>query len=133
LDLVAEVHREAAQCQLGLHRLAHTCHRVFALQNSDAGPLIRYTSIMSLPMERRLQILERTEINNHCFAQFIQDGIRDGSVQAVSPVIAEHLLAGAINASMDMHLWRPVDDLQQAAADYFSVFFDGLSTGDNAT
>ena len=31
-----------------------------------------------------------------------------------------------LNAAMDINLWRQVDDLDEAAKDYFDVFFNGL-------
>jgi AcrR family transcriptional regulator len=132
LDIIAAIHADAATAPDGLRRLAHTCRRVFAVQNSSSGPLIRYTSITSLPIERRRDILERTESNNHCFGQFIRDGIDDGSVRAVNPLIAENLLAGAINASMDIELWRRVDDIDSAGIEYFDLFFNGLAAPDGA-
>ena len=36
------------------------------------------------------------------------------------------MIAGAVNASMDINLWRPVDDVDDAAIDYFDIFFNGL-------
>ena len=103
-----------------------TCRRIFYVQNSDAGPLIRYNTITSLPMERRLQILKRTEEGNACFGDFMRAGVKDGSVRSISILVAQNLFAGAINAAMDINLWRKVDSIDDAAIDYFDIFFNGL-------
>jgi hypothetical protein len=36
------------------------------------------------------------------------------------------LIAGAVNAAMDINLWRKIDCIDVAAIDYFDVFFNGL-------
>jgi len=77
-------------------------------------------------MARRKQILKRTESSNQRFGEFIREGIADGSVRDIEPFIAQQLIAGAINASMDIKLWRRVDDLDAVAVDYFDIFFNGL-------
>ena len=45
----------------------------------------------------------------------------------IPPGIVIQLLTGALNASMDLDAWQPIDDLDQSAGDYFAVFFSGLS------
>ena len=77
-------------------------------------------------MNRRRQILKRTANNNRKFGAFISDGIRDGSVRPINTLIAQHLIAGAINAAMDIKQWRKIDSIDDAAIDYFDVFFNGL-------
>lgn len=110
----------------GLEKLDETARRIFRAQNSEEGPLIRYNTITALPPPRRRTILEATDTVNHHFEDFLVQGQRDGSTRAVNPVLARNLMTGAINASMDMQLWRRIDDLEQAAKDYFEVFYNGL-------
>jgi len=47
-------------------------------------------------------------------------------VRPINTFVAQHLIAGAVNASMDIKLWRRVDDINLAAIDYFDVFLNGL-------
>jgi len=127
LDIVERIHAQAVQApSSGLEKIDLTCRRIFYVQNSDEGPLVRYNTITALPMTRRLQILKRTDAANACFGDFMREGIEDGSVRPVSISVAQNLLAGAINASMDINLWRKVEDIDTAAIDYFDVFFNGL-------
>jgi AcrR family transcriptional regulator len=127
LDIIEKIHQEVSQADTtGLQKIAQTCRMIFQVQNSSEGPLIRYNTITALPMDRRLQILQRTDSNNECFGEFMRQGMADGSVRPINVTIAENLIAGAVNASMDISLWRAVDDLDAAAIDYFDIFFNGL-------
>tara|TARA_R110002072_G_scaffold150253_2_gene298539 strand:- start:649 stop:1944 length:1296 start_codon:yes stop_codon:yes gene_type:complete len=127
LDIMEEIHALAVQAKgSGLEKAELTCRRTFQVQNSDEGPLIRYNTITSLPIERRRQILKRTEAGNTHFGEFLNQGIQDGSVRPINTFVAQHLIAGAVNASMDIKLWRKVDDINLAAIDYFDVFLNGL-------
>ena len=127
LDLVENIHRQAGDIEgTGLEKVERTCRRIFYFQNTSEGPLIRYNSITALPMERRREILKRTDAANECFGNFIREGIRDGSVRDIDPTLAQNLIAGAVNASMELSLWRKLDDVDAAALDYFDIFFNGL-------
>ncbi len=127
LDIMASVYSTVKRPDMnGLEKVDQICRRIFLVQNSDQGPLIRYSTITSLPMERRKKILDRTDESNRRFGDFIREGIKDGSVRDINPFVAENLIAGAINASMDIQLWRSVDDLESAAVDYFDIFINGL-------
>ena len=62
---------------------------------------------------------------------FLNEGIKDGSVRAINTLIAQHLITGARNAAMDIKRWRKVDSIDDAAIDYFDVFFNGLAPRKN--
>jgi len=127
LDIMASVYSSAKDPNKnGLQNIDQTCRRIFIVQNSDRGPLIRYNTITALPIDRRKEILTRTDRHNEQFGNFIREGIEDGSVRPISTFVAVNLIAGAINASMDIKLWRKVDDLEAAAIDYFDIFINGL-------
>lgn len=127
LAITRGIHERACSADVnGLQKLDATARRIFHVQNSNPGPLIRYNTITALPKERRLEILAATESGNEMFDRFIEEGKADGSIRAVDPFLARSLMTGSINASMDISLWRRVDDLDQAAIDYFDIFYNGL-------
>ncbi|MHA7815311.1 MAG: TetR/AcrR family transcriptional regulator [Pseudohaliea sp.] len=127
LAIVERVYREAESAgSTGIEKIDYASRRTFLIQNSDLGPLIRYNTITALPTARRLEVLARTDAANNHFLDFLIQGVNDGSIRAVDPLVARNLLAGAINASMDISLWRRVDNIDEAARDYFDVFFNGL-------
>ena len=109
-------------------KLDIACRRIFNVQNSDLGPLIRYNTITALPPPIRRKVLARTDATSGHLGSFIRTGQADGSFRQVNVPVVENMLQGAINASMDIALWRKVEDVDQAAVDYFDVFYFGLST-----
>ena len=111
-----------------MDRVDYTLRRVFHVQNSDEGPMIRYNTITALPVPRRKEILALTDASRDRFAQFLRDGIDDGTVRPVNVEVARELISGAMNASMDLPLWRRVDDVGEAARDYWQLFFNGLAS-----
>ena len=133
IEITKRIHRRVMQeGGSGLQKIDETARRVFHAQNSDLGPLIRYNTITALPTPRRLEILAATEDANSQFDAFLREGIDDGSVRVLDPFLARSLMAGAINASMDIGLWRRVDDIDRAAIEYFDLFLNGLLPRDAA-
>lgn len=127
LDIMESIREQAALATgNGLKKAELTCRRTFYVQNSDAGPLIRYNTITALPLDRRREILKRTDKANEKFGNFLTEGIEDGSVRSVNRYVAQQLLTGAINAAMHLKQWRKIDNIDSAAIDYFDVFFNGL-------
>lgn len=133
IAITARIHQRVMKEDIsGLQKIEETARRIFHAQNSDVGPLIRYNTITALPTPRRLEILAATEASNRQFETFMREGMEDGSVRPVDPFLARSLMTGAINASMDISLWRPVDDIDAAAIDYFDLFLNGLLTRNSA-
>jgi len=127
LDISRRIHATAAELESGMDKVDYTLRRAFHVQNSDEGPMIRYNSITALPVPRRKEILKITEQSNNRFGQFMRDGIADGTVRAVNVEVAQELISGAMNASMDLPQWRKVDDVNSASQDYYQMFFNGLA------
>ncbi|KGE04770.1 TetR/AcrR family transcriptional regulator [Pseudohaliea rubra] len=127
LAIVERVYREAESAGTsGIEKIDYASRRTFLIQNSGSGPLIRYNTITALPTARRLEVLARTDTANNRFVDFLAEGVADGSIRPVDPLVARNLLAGAINASMDISLWRRVGHIDDAAREYFDLFFNGL-------
>jgi len=127
LDRLAGVYAAVdTQGGSGLQRIERSARQIFVIQNSSLGPLIRYNTITALPIERRRRVLARTDATNEHFVAYLRAGQADGSVRAVNPLLARNLFTGAINASMDISLWRRVDNLDDAALDYIDIFLNGL-------
>ncbi|MEE4660833.1 MAG: TetR/AcrR family transcriptional regulator [Halieaceae bacterium] len=127
LDISRKIHDAADSQHTGMAKVDYTLRRVFHVQNSDEGPMIRYNSITALPLPRRKEILALTDASRDRFGQFLRDGIADGSVRPIHVEVAQELFGGASNASMDLPLWRKIDDLAAASRDYYQVFFNGLA------
>lgn len=109
-------------------RLDTACRRIFSVQNSEQGPLIRYNTITALPPTIRRKILARTEANNDSIGRLVSAGIDSGEFRPVNVLVTQNLLLGAINASMDIGIWRKMDDVDATAVDYLDVFYHGLAS-----
>ena len=108
-------------------KLEAACRHIFALQNSDQGPLLHFNAITALPPSVRQRLLARVASVHTTLEAYVEQAVREQQFRDLHPGIVIQLLTGALNASMDVDAWQPIDDLNQSAGDYFSVFFSGLS------
>lgn len=127
IDLISSILEQADNDgDNGLKKIELCCRRTFAVQNSNQGPLINYSTIVSLPSKRRTPILKKTQKNNDQFGAFLSEGNKDGSIRAVDTTICEQLLSGALYTSFSVSLMREVKDWENESAQFFNVFFNGL-------
>ena len=110
----------------GIKKLEISCREIFYLQNSSAGPLIRYNNLISLPPGKRKQVLRQTHRCSAQFGQFIRDGMRDGSIRRIDASVAQNMLAGANMTAMEMPRWKSMASLEIESVNYLHAFFNGL-------
>ena len=108
-------------------KLEAACRHIFVLQNSDQGPLVHFNAITALPPEVRQRLLGRLTSVHATLENYLAQAAEARQFRDIPPGIVIQLLTGALNASMDLDAWQPIDDLDQSAGDYFAVFFFGLS------
>jgi len=82
-------------------RLASAVASLIGYQSSPAGPLLRTTAVAALPLEYRQAMLDRADRVAQGFAAMIADGIAEGSIRAVDPHLASHMIIAMINAATD--------------------------------
>jgi len=127
LDMIDAIQGEAGSlASNGAEKLEYVCRRLFVVQNSEQGPLIRHRTLTALPQRQRRQVIKRRRASNQRFGEFLRAGVADGSVRQLDLTVAENLLGGILNAAMDMQAWRQIDNLELAAIDYLDLFFNGL-------
>ena len=71
-------------------------------QLSDEGPLLRTSALSALPEPIRQRMVEEAGRLSGRFAAMISDGIADGTVRPVDPLIAAQMLAATLNAAADL-------------------------------
>ena len=54
------------------------------------------------------------------------EGIAEGTVRPIDPLIAGHLIVSAINAAYDLRGWRSGQSIEEATATYETVLGNGL-------
>ena len=109
-------------------KLEAACRHIFALQNSDQGPLVHFNAITALPPEVRQRLLARLACVHATLENYVAQAAKTRQFREIPPGIVIQLLTGALNAAMDLDAWQPIDDINHSAGEYLSVFFSGLAS-----
>jgi AcrR family transcriptional regulator len=109
-------------------RLASAAATLVNYQLSDHGPLLRGSAMGALPIEMRQDIVERYARVSDRFAGMISDGIAEGSIRPVDPLVAAHMLNSMINAAASLQAWAPSAELDQVASLFARPLLLGVFT-----
>ncbi|KQN26075.1 TetR family transcriptional regulator [Sphingomonas sp. Leaf33] len=96
------------------------------IQFSERGPLLRTTALSGLPPRDRQTMIDRSNRLARRFAGMISDGIAEGSIRAVDPLVASQALMAIQNAAFDMRKWASTMPRERAVAMYASTLMFGL-------
>jgi len=106
--------------------LARMISSLFRLQLEGSSPLLRNSAYQALPPELRGQMLARTgRVTRHA-AGLVSDGIADGSLRAVDPVVASHVIMAMINGAVDLRRYTQDHPAAQVSAAYLQMLQSGL-------
>ncbi|SOB87759.1 transcriptional regulator, TetR family [Sphingomonas guangdongensis] len=137
-ELVAECYRRSfdiiADAQARAHdgsgsvwqMLSDVVATLLDVQFSERGPLLRTTALSGLPAGEREVMIDRSNRIARRFAGMIADGIAEGSVHAVDPLVASQALMALQNAAFDMRKWAGTMPRERAVAFYASTVMFGL-------
>jgi AcrR family transcriptional regulator len=127
LDTVADAQRLADE-RGGSHwdRLSGTIATLLDVQFSERGPLLRTTALSGLPSQARLAMVDRSNRIARRFAGTMSDGIAEGSIRPVDPLIAAQALMAMQNAAFDMRKWAHTMSRERAIGYYASTLAFGL-------
>ena len=127
LDTVADAQRLVDE-RGGSHweRLSGTIATLLDVQFSERGPLLRTTALSGLPSESRTQMVDRSNRIARRFAGTMSDGIAEGSIRPVDPLIAAQALMAMQNAAFDMRKWAHTMTRERAIGYYASTLAFGL-------
>ena len=107
-------------------QLAGTFSSLLNLQAERESPLLRSSAYQALPPALRSRMLRRTtQMTNH-LAGTISDGIAEGSVRAVDPMLAGHFFISAMNAAADLRDWASADQIPENLPLMMSILAKGL-------
>ena len=120
----------AAGCENGWQQLCSAAAALVRFQVSNQGPLLRITARSGLPEAAADETLRTMNRQSERFANFVVDGIADGSVRPVDPAIVAQLVNGMINAAASITRWVPGADIGNAADLFARPLFMGLLSGD---
>lgn len=89
----------------GWTQIASALAELIDLQFRDPMPLLRTTALQALPLDERGSVVVRSNRLANRFAGMLSDGIADGSVRAVDPLVASQLIMPALNAAYEARGW----------------------------
>jgi AcrR family transcriptional regulator len=98
-------------------------------QLSDRGPLLRSSALSALPEAIREQMVEQSSRLSGRFAAMISDGVADGSIRAVDPMIAAQMLNATLNAAADLRADQTKVTQAEVGAFYAKPMLMGILAG----
>ncbi|WP_165185005.1 TetR/AcrR family transcriptional regulator [Caulobacter soli] len=107
-------------------QLSSATAALVAYQLSDHGPLLRASSMGALPIEIRHEMAQGYNRGSERFAAIISDGVAEGSVRAVDPMIAAHMINSMLNAAASLGVWVPGMEREDAARLFARPLLTGL-------
>jgi AcrR family transcriptional regulator len=127
LDTVANAQRLAEQ-EPGSYwqQLSSTIATLLDIQFSERGPLMRTTALSGLPRSVRSAMVARSNRIARRYAGMMNDGIAEGSIRAIDPLIAAQALMALQNAAFDMRKWASTMPRDRTIAYYASTLMFGM-------
>lgn len=107
-------------------RLSSAASTLVDYQLSDHGPLLRTSALSALPGAIRVRVVDQSNRLSDRFAAMISDGIAEGSLRPVDPVIAAQMLNATLNAAADLNFWVRGVDAAEAADLYARPMLMGV-------
>ena len=118
-EVIRAAHRAATPASgSGWVRLTTVATSLVRHQLSAHGPLLRYSALSAMPEAMRPTLLRDFDRLSVRTAGIIVDGIADGSIRPVDPMIAAQLVTGMINAAAELRHWVH-DVTEESVAELF--------------
>ena len=108
------------------HRLSSAIATLLDFQFSERGPLMRTTALSGVTPAVRSALVARSNRIARRYAGMMMDGIAQGSIRTVDPLIAAQALMALQNAAFDMRKWASTMPRERAIAFYASTLAFGL-------
>ncbi len=109
------------------NRLSSVIATLLDIQLDGQWPLLRTTALQTLPADVRLQVVARSDRMALRLAGIIADGISEGGIRPVDPMIAGQAIMPSLNAAYELHNWaNRFGDRRRAVAVYASTLAYGL-------
>jgi AcrR family transcriptional regulator len=107
-------------------RLNATIATLLNYQLGGEWPLLRSTALLGLPQDVRAEMVERASRMALRFAGTLSDGIAEGSIRAVDPMIASQVVIATLNSAWELRNWAAGMGRDAAIELYASTLSRGL-------
>jgi AcrR family transcriptional regulator len=107
-------------------KLSSAIAALLDIQFAGEWPLLRTTALQTLPTDVRSDVVDRSDRMALRFAGTLADGITEGSIRAVDPMIASQAIMATLNAAYELQNWATTWSREEAVALYASTLAYGL-------
>jgi AcrR family transcriptional regulator len=108
-------------------RLSSVMAELIDLQFCDMTPLLRTTALQALESNYRFDVVMRYNHLARRFAGMLIDGIADGSVRPIDPLVASQVLMSTLNGAYEGRRWaQRFTDPDEAIRVYASTLHKGM-------
>ena len=108
------------------HRLSTAIATLLDVQFAGDWPLLRTTALLALPGDLRERVVESSNRMALRFAGTLVDGISEGSIRPIDPMIASQVVMATLNAAYDLRRWASAMPRDCAVRLYASTLATGL-------
>lgn len=109
-------------------RLSSAAAALVEHQLSSHTPLLRSSALSALPVEIRAEMVRRSQRVSEHFAAMVSDGVAEGGIRPVDPLLAAQMITAMINAAADLPHVLPRLERDAAAAVYARPLLVGFFT-----
>lgn len=107
-------------------RLSTVIASLLEIQFDARWPLTRTSALQALPFALRTQTVERSDRSAVRFAGNLVEGLAEGTVRLVDPMIASQMITATLNSAFDLGKWASRLDRSDAIGIYASTVLGGL-------
>jgi AcrR family transcriptional regulator len=110
----------------GWARLETAIATLLNIQFYRSWPLLRTIALQALPATLRAEVVARSNRTALRFAGILIEGMRDGSLRIIDPLIASQLIIATVNTAYDLRKWASSLKPETAIAFYAWSMMHGL-------
>ena len=108
-------------------RICSVMRELIDVQFFDATPLLRTTALQALEADHKDDVVVRSNRLARRFSGMLMDGVADGSVRPVDPLIAGQVIMSTVNSAYDARHWAErFADRDEAIWTYLSILSEGM-------
>jgi AcrR family transcriptional regulator len=107
-------------------RISSAVAALLKIQFKGEWPLLRTSALRALPASLRADVVARSNRMALHFAGMLVDGVSDGSLRPVDPLIASQMIMATLNTAYDLRNWASRLPSETAIALYASALVDGM-------
>ncbi len=108
-------------------RICSVLRELIDVQFFDATPLLRTTALQALEADQKEDVVTRSNRLARRFSGMLMDGVADGSVRPVDPLIAGQVIMSTVNSAYDARHWaQRFADRDEAIRTYLSILSEGM-------